>query len=51
VCYWARLGNFSRADIDDILANDNDGGPTIVDSTPTDHGFTSTRCGGWAKVE
>lgn len=51
LCYWARLGNFGGAGVDGILANDNVEGQAIVDIAATDRGFTSTRCGGWVRVE
>ena len=48
-CYWARLSGFS-GDFDELIANDNPDGPTIVEILPTDVGFESTRCGRWVPL-
>jgi hypothetical protein len=45
-CYWARLSGFGGT-LDEILANDNTDGPTVVTILPTDKGFESSRCGLW----
>lgn len=45
-CYWARLRNFS-GDLDSILANANESGPTVVTILRSDRGFESTGCGDW----
>jgi hypothetical protein len=49
-CYWQRLSGFS-GEFDDIKANDNVDGSTIVDIAATDVGFSSTRCGTWALID
>ena len=48
-CYWERLAGFS-GEFDDIIANDNASGPTVVTVGAADAGFSSTRCGTWMKV-
>lgn len=45
-CYWARLKGLSGS-FQDILANDNSTGPTVVEIKPTDAAFQSRDCGGW----
>jgi hypothetical protein len=46
-CYWARLSGFGGT-LDEILANSNPGGShVIVDISPADVGFSSSRCGTW----
>lgn len=45
-CYWARLSGLSGG-LDDLIANENPGGPTIVTIQETDKGFQSMRCGTW----
>ncbi|MFO1539111.1 MAG: hypothetical protein ACKOTZ_01500 [Chloroflexota bacterium] len=42
-CYWARLSGFS-GDLDDIIANDLPGGPSIVTIGAGDRGFASRDC-------
>ena len=42
-CYWARLSGFS-GDLDDIIANDLPGGPSIVTIGAGDRGFQSLDC-------
>jgi hypothetical protein len=49
-CYWERLSGFSGS-FNDIIANDNTQGSTIVQISPADTGFRSSRCGTWTKVE
>jgi hypothetical protein len=48
-CYWERLRGFGGT-LDEIIANFFGTGPTIVTIAPTDVGFRSERCGGWAKI-
>lgn len=48
-CYWERLKGFSGT-LDDIIANFFGISPTIVTISPSDVGFRSSRCGGWAKI-
>ena len=48
-CYWERLSAFGGT-LDDILANDNAAGSTIVTISPGDVGFRSQGCGIWTKV-
>jgi hypothetical protein len=48
-CYWERLRGFGGT-LSDIIANFIGTGPTIVTIAPTDAGFRSERCGGWAKI-
>jgi hypothetical protein len=45
-CYWARLRDFS-GELDAILANSNESGPTVVTIKSTDAGFESNGCGSW----
>jgi hypothetical protein len=45
-CYWVRLAGFGGG-IDDIIANDNVKGPTVVEVAPGDVGFKSQDCGTW----
>ncbi len=49
-CYWQRSSGFS-GELGDIIANDNARGSAIVTIAANDVGFTSKRCGDWAKVE
>ena len=49
-CYWQRLRGFS-GELDDIIANDNVSGPTVVTISPDDAGFSSARCGTWSKIQ
>jgi hypothetical protein len=48
-CYWARLNNLA-GDIDSIAANDNTGGPAVVDIQGSDVAFNSAGCGTWTKA-
>jgi hypothetical protein len=47
-CYWKRLSGFT-GEFGDILANGIPKGPVVVTILPSDAGFTSSRCGIWAK--
>ena len=42
-CYWARLKGFG-GDLDDIVANENAVGPTIVTISRRDKGFEAAGC-------
>jgi hypothetical protein len=48
-CYWARLRGFSGG-LDEIIANGNTSGSTIVTIGRGDRGFTSRRCGTWQRI-
>jgi hypothetical protein len=45
-CYWERLQGFGGS-IDDIIANNNTGDPSVVTIAPTDKGFQTSGCGTW----
>jgi len=45
-CYWERLKGFT-GNFNEIIANDNASGPTVVTIEPTDKGFRSEDCGHW----
>lgn len=45
-CYWERLKGFS-GDLDDIIANNTTGDPSVVTILPTDKGFRTDGCGTW----
>jgi hypothetical protein len=47
-CYWERLRGFGGT-FDEIIANDNVVGPTIVTIAATDKGFKSSRCNRWTQ--
>lgn len=47
-CYYARLSGFGGT-LDEILANENANGPTVITIAATDKGFTSARCGTWTQ--
>lgn len=47
-CYWARLSGTS-GDFDDLIANDNVAGPTVVTIPESDVAFETSRCGEWVK--
>lgn len=47
-CYWERLSGFGGT-LDEILANENANGPTVVTIAPTDKGFDSSGCGVWTQ--
>ena len=49
-CYWERLKGFSGS-LDDIIANENASGRSIVDIAPSDVGFSSSRCGTWSPFQ
>lgn len=46
-CYWERLSGFS-GELRDIIANGIANQRFIVEVTPSDTGFSSTRCGRWS---
>ncbi len=46
-CYLARLRGFGGG-LDDIIANDNTNGPTVVTIAASDKGFQSNRCDTWS---
>lgn len=48
-CYWARLSGFSGS-LDEIVANNNVSGPTIVTISASDKGFEAHRCGTWTRT-
>lgn len=48
-CYWARLSGTS-GEFEDIIANGNADGPTIVTVESGDVAFETTRCGEWTIV-
>jgi hypothetical protein len=48
-CYWARLSGFGGT-LDEIIGNYSGSSPTIVTIEPSDAGFSSSDCGGWAKI-
>lgn len=45
-CYWSRLASFS-GELDDLIANSNPRGQSIVSIDSGDAGFESKRCGKW----
>jgi hypothetical protein len=47
-CYWERLAGFGGT-LDEIIANKNEVGPTVVTIAKTDKGFRSNRCGTWTQ--
>jgi hypothetical protein len=47
-CYWERLSGFGGT-LDEIIANDNAAGPSVVTIAATDKGFNSVRCGRWTQ--
>lgn len=48
--YWERLAGFS-GELDDIIANGNPMGTSIVEIMSTDAGFNSNGSGKWVKIE
>ena len=46
-CFWSRLAGFS-GQLDDVIANENPTGQSIVTIDTRDAGFESSRCGDWA---
>lgn len=49
-CYWARLSGTSGG-FEDIIANGNVSGPTVVTIDDGDVAFETTRCGEWTIVQ
>lgn len=47
-CYWARLLGTSGS-LDDIIANGNPGGPTVVTISESDVAFETTECADWVR--
>lgn len=47
-CYWARLSGTSGS-FDDIIANGNPGGPTVVTIAESDVAFETSDCGEWIR--
>lgn len=50
IIYWARTSGFS-GELDEILANGNGSGPTIVEIKKSDVGFQSTGIGEWVLID
>lgn len=48
-CYWERKSGLS-GEFGDIIANDNQSGPTVVDIKSGDVAFKSNGCGTWSKA-
>lgn len=48
-CYWARLKGTS-GELDDILANGNPTGPTVVTIRSSDKAFETSSCGTWERI-
>lgn len=48
-CYWERKRGLGGT-FNDIIANDNQSGPTIVEIAASDIGFKSSGCGTWSKM-
>lgn len=48
-CYWARLSGVSGS-FDEILANDNVTGDTVVEILPSDYAFEANRCSSFERV-
>jgi len=46
LCYWERLKGFS-GELDDVIANNTSGDPSVVTIAPTDKGFRTSGCGTW----
>ncbi len=46
-CYWARLRSFDTGDVIDNNVND---GPQVVQILPTDRAFLTRNCAEWQKV-
>jgi hypothetical protein len=49
LCYWARLSGTS-GDFDEIIANGNPTGPTVVTIEDSDYAFETTDCTEWILV-
>jgi hypothetical protein len=47
LCYWARLSEFAGEGVDGIITNGN--GPTVIEISADDAGFTSFGCGTWSR--
>jgi hypothetical protein len=50
LCYWARLSGTS-GDFDEIIANGNPTGPTVVTIEDSDYAFETTDCTEWILVQ
>lgn len=48
--YWARLSGFD-GELDNIISNDIIEGSVIVEISPSDYGFETTRSGTWTKID
>jgi hypothetical protein len=48
-CYWARLSNLTGQN--DILANNNVTGPTVVTIRSSDKGFETSGCEDWKRIK
>ena len=46
MCYWSRQSGFGGS-LEEIIANENTSGPTLVTIAPTDVGFETKGCGRW----
>ena len=46
-CYWARLRSL---DTGDVIDNNVNHGPQVVQILPTDHAFLTRNCADWQKV-
>lgn len=49
-CYWARLKSPDGAGVDDIIANNNSAGPSVVNIGGTDKAFQTQGCEEWVKI-
>ena len=49
-CYYARLRGFGGT-LDEIIANELSDGPSIVEISQRDKGFSSKGCGTWTKID
>jgi hypothetical protein len=49
LCYWERTRGFGGT-LDQIIANANVSGPTILDIARSDVGFKSRGCGSWSLI-
>lgn len=49
-CYWARLSGLS-GELDDIIANGNPTGPTVVTISSSDEAFETNGCGEWKRIK
>lgn len=47
-CYWARMKGTSGS-LDDIIANNNSAGQSVVTIAPTDKVFETSGCNDWAR--